>query len=237
MAICIGVAVTSNWPMPVSAVCALSMPVGYTLSAARTGTSSFSVSNPNASAIAFSLSCPRSAATFAKTLLQEYWSAVRSVAFSQGAEGFSFDRTVVVPGSVYGSGLSVGSSTESYRPFSRAADATTSLKVEPGGSGCRSARLTRGLLLSSSSFCQASPSVVPLMPDGSYDGEETMPRIRPVSGSIATAAPRSSPSASKAAFWTSGSMVVSTCPGAVCSPVRTAAGSLSRLSVPSSTSL
>ncbi len=65
-------------------------------------------------------------------MLQEYWSAVRMVAFSQGAEALSFFRVVRVPGRTYGSGLSVASSTEEYRPSSSAAAATTSLKVEPG---------------------------------------------------------------------------------------------------------
>ncbi len=72
-----------------------------------------------------------------------------------------------MPGSMYGTGLFVGSSTESYRPFSSAADATTSLNVEPGASGCRSARSTIGLSGSASSFFQVSPSFVPLMSDGS----------------------------------------------------------------------
>ncbi len=71
MAICSGVAVTSNWPMPDSAVCALSMSDGYTLGYARTGTSCRSSLKPNFSAIALTLSWPRSTAILPKTLLQE----------------------------------------------------------------------------------------------------------------------------------------------------------------------
>ena len=67
---------------------------------------------PIFSAIDLTLSWPRSTAIFAKTLLQEYCSAVRIVASSQGALAFSFFRTVVVPGSVYGFGLSVLASAE-----------------------------------------------------------------------------------------------------------------------------
>ncbi len=62
-----------------------------------------------------------------------------------------------------------------------------------------------------------------------------MPRICPLLGSIATAAPLSSPSASLAAFWTSGSIVVTTSPGAARFPVITPSGLFSRSSVPSST--
>lgn len=62
-----------------------------------------------------------------------------------------------------------------------------------------------------------------------------MPRIRPVFGSIATAAPLSSPSASYAAFCTSGSIVVRTLPGSACLRVTALSGFFSRSSVPSST--
>ncbi len=64
-----------------------------------------------------------------------------------------------------------------------------------------------------------------------------MPRIRPVFGSIATAAPLSSPSASYAAFWTPGSIVVRTLPGSAWPPVTRSFGFFSRSSVPSRTSL
>lgn len=192
---------------------------------------------PNFSAVARSLSWPRSTAIFAKTLLHEYCSAVRIVAFSQGAFGFSFDRSVVVSGSVYGSGLSVRSSTDPYSPSSSAAAATTSLNVEPGGSGWRSARLVSGLSGSLVSFCHASPAVLAsVSDDGSYDGVETTARILPVFGSIATAAPFLSPSASSPAFCTSGSIVVITLPGSARRPVTVSMRVFSRGSVPLSRS-
>ncbi len=237
MAICNGVAVTSNCPMPVSAVCDLSMSEGYTLGYARTGTSCFSSLKPNFSAIALTLSCPRSTAIFPNTLLQEYWRATRIVAFSQGAFGFSFVSSRLVPGNGYGSGLSVRSSTDPYSPSSRAAAATTSLNVEPGGSGCRIARLTSGLSASLVSLVQVSPSLAPVIVDGSYDGVDTMARILPVFGSMATAAPFLSPSAEYAAFCTSGSIVVITFPGVACSLVTVSMTVVSLLSEPSSTFL
>src|SRR5882757_7332368 len=206
MAIWSGVAVTSNWPMPVSAVDDSSMSEGYTLVYARTGTSCDLSLKPNFSACALSLSWPRSTAIFAKTLLQEYCSATRIEAFSQGADAFSFARSVFVFGSRYGFGLSVFASTSGYSPSSSAAAATTSLKVEPGGSGWRSARFVIGLSGSWVSVVQASESPA-LSWEGSYDGVETTARILPVVGSIATAAPFLSPSASDAAFCTSGSIV------------------------------
>lgn len=120
------------------------------------------------------------------------------VAFSQGAEALSFFRVVRVPGRTYGSGLSVASSTEEYRPSSSAAAATTSLKVEPGGSGCRSARLISGCFLSADRSFHAfwSPLPEPANLPGSYEGVLTIPRILPVAGSRATAAPVLFPSAS-----------------------------------------
>jgi len=45
----------------------------------------------------------------------------------------SFFSWVVVPGMVQGSGESVFSSAVLYRPFSSAAAAVMTLKVEPGG--------------------------------------------------------------------------------------------------------
>ncbi len=131
-----------------------------------------------------------------KTLLHEYRRATRIEAFSQGADLFSLARSRTVPGSRYGSGLSVGSSTFSYSPSSSAAAATTSLNVEPGGSGWRSARLVSGLSLSALSVFQAAPAVfASVSAEGSYDGVDTTARILPVFGSIATAPPFLSPSA------------------------------------------
>lgn len=173
----------------------------------------------------------------AKTLLQEYCSATRIEASSQGADVFSLFRSVRVPGRVYGSALSVLSSTDVYSPSSSAAAATTSLNVEPGASGCRSARLTRGLSGSAFSFFQAVPAVsASVSDDGSYDGVETTARIRPVAGSMATAAPFLSPSASYAAFCTAGSIVVSTSPGSARWFVTVSRTVFSRGSVPLSRS-
>ncbi|MGX1121396.1 hypothetical protein RKD37_006759 [Streptomyces ambofaciens] len=187
--------------------------------------------------MARSSSWPRSTAIFAKTLLHEYCNAVRIVAFSQGAFGFSLVSSVVVPGRVYGSGLSVFSSTEPYSPFSSAAAATTSLNVEPGGSGWRSARLVSGLSGSLVSCFQAVPAVFASVSDvGSYEGVDTTDRILPVFGSIATAAPFVSPSASNPAFCTSGSIVVTTLPGSARVPVTVSSTVFSRGSVPLSTS-
>ena len=72
--------------------------------------------------------------------------------------------------------------------------------------------------------------------DGSYDGVETTARIFPVVGSIATAAPLLSPSASYAAFCTSGSIVVITLPGSARLSVIVSMTLFSRVSVPSSRS-
>ncbi len=172
-----------------------------------------------------------------KTLLQEYWSATRIEAFSQGADGFSLVRSFDEPGSGYGSGLSVRLSTEEYSPSSSAAAATTSLNVEPGGSGWRSARLVSGLSGSSFSRVHASPAVLAsVSAAGSYDGVDTAARIRPVSGSMATAAPFLSPSASYAAFCTAGSTVVTTSPGADRPLVTMSVTVLRRGSVPLRTS-
>ncbi|CAM5699640.1 hypothetical protein SFUMM280S_04139 [Streptomyces fumanus] len=67
-----------------------------------------------------------------KTVLQETRSASRRVAFLQGRSP-SFFSTVLVSGMVQGSGESVFSSALSYRPFSSAAAAVSTLNVEPGG--------------------------------------------------------------------------------------------------------
>lgn len=72
--------------------------------------------------------------------------------------------------------------------------------------------------------------------EGSYDGVDTTARIFPVVGSIATAAPFLSPSASNAAFCTAGSIVVITLPGSARLPVTVSITVFSRRSVPSSRS-
>ena len=111
------------------------------------------------------------------------------------------------------------------------------MNVDPGGSGCRSARLTIGLSSSPVSAFHSLESVEPLMSEGSYDGVETMPRILPVFGSIATAAPFLSPSALYAAFCTAGSIVVTTSPGSARLLVTVSRGFFRRVSVPSRMSL
>lgn len=94
-----------------------------------------------------------------------------------------------------------------------------------------------GLSGSAVSFSHASPAVpAPASDAGSYDGVDTTARIRPVPGSIATAAPFLSPSASNAAFCTAGSMVVTTVPGSARRPVTVSVTVLSRGSVPLSRS-
>src|SRR3954454_23543286 len=142
MAICSGVAAVLYWPIEDSAVCEGFMPSEKTDALERTGVNCSEV-NPNFLASASILSLPRSEPTLPKTVLQEYRRAIRSVAFLQGMLP-SFFSSVVVPGIVHGSGDFVFSPAELYRPFSRAAAAVTTLKVEPGGYVSRSARLSVG---------------------------------------------------------------------------------------------
>src|SRR5262249_35760691 len=154
-------------------------------------------------------------------------------AFAQGAPGSSFVSGWVEPGSRYGFGLRVLWSTEEYSPSSSAAAATTSLNVEPGGSGCRRARFVSGFAGAALGRLQAPPAVLASVSDeGSYDGVDTTARILPVFGSIATAAPFLSPSAWYAAFCTSGSTVVTTSPGSARLPVTVSMRFFRRLSVP-----
>jgi hypothetical protein len=81
------------------------------------------------------------------------------------------------------------------------------LKVEPGGYNSLTARFDIGRSLSLVSRFQAA-SILPrswlARSFGSYDGRDTMARIRPVLGSIATTAPFLLPSALYAAFWAAG---------------------------------
>ncbi len=83
------------------------------------------------------------------------------------------------------------------------------------------------------SFFHAVPAVLAsVSAEGSYDGVDTTARILPVFGSMATAPPFLSPSASYAAFCTSGSIVVTTLPGSARWLVRVSITDFSRLSVP-----
>ncbi len=97
--------------------------------------------------------------------------------------------------------------------------------------------MVSGLSGSPVSFSHASPAVLASVSDvGSYDGVDTTARISPVLGSIATAAPLVSPSASNPAFCTSGSIVVTTLPGSARVPVIVSITVFSRGSVPLRTS-
>ncbi len=83
------------------------------------------------------------------------------------------------------------------------------------------------------SFFQATPAVLASVSDeGSYDGVDTTARIFPVFGSMATAPPFLSPSASIPAFCTSGSTVVTTLPGSARWLVTVSITDFRRLSVP-----
>lgn len=90
-----------------------------------------SLLKPNFWAVSTILSRPTLSPMFAKTELQETWSAKFSVAFSQPLAWLTIG--VLVPGRMYGSGVSVGALMSLTTPFSSAAAAVTTLKVEPGG--------------------------------------------------------------------------------------------------------
>lgn len=94
-----------------------------------------------------------------------------------------------MPGIVYGSAIPVCRSMSVTSPFSIAAARVTSLKVEPGAWGLRSATFSMALPLSAESASQAALSLAPAMLPGSKEGLFTTARISPVLGSMATAAP------------------------------------------------
>ncbi len=101
---------------------------------ARTGGVNCSLLKPNFSASSSIFFWPRVEPILPNTVLQDQRSASRIVAFLQGGMLPSLGSGgVVVPGMIHGSGESVCSSAEVYRPFSSAAAAVTTLKVEPGG--------------------------------------------------------------------------------------------------------
>ncbi len=144
---------------------------------------------PKASAVLAIRSTPTLTPSLANTVLHDHSSALRSGTSLQPLD--SFVREVLVPGRVYGSGESVGSSRSSTTPESRAAAAVSTLKVEPGGYVLRTARLSMGLSGSRFSVAQdrATAERFPDRTDGSYDGADTRARIRPVAGSTAATAP------------------------------------------------
>ena len=86
--------------------------------------------------------------------------------------------------------------------MSSAAEAVTTLKVEPGVYADWSARFTSGPAGSLSSDCQRSSMLA-----GSKVGPLASARIAPVFGSSATTAPGVEPSASTAACWMRASTV------------------------------
>lgn len=99
-------------------------------------------------------------------------------------------------------------------PASSAAAAVTTLKVEPGGYVCRTARFSIGLSASPLSRAQDRPTVAsfPESAAGLYDGVDTSARIRPLDGSIAATAPLRPRSPSYAACCAARSRVVTTSP-------------------------
>ena len=133
IAICSGVARTSNCPIADSAVCGRSGSSGKRLATLRIGTSN-AWSKPNFSAWARSASSPRSSPSLPKATLQEFSSATVRVALPAGARAAVLVRQhgrrlrqVELRG-VVDLGLS-----GVYLPLSSAAAEVTSLKVEPGG--------------------------------------------------------------------------------------------------------
>src|SRR4051794_70691 len=223
IAIWSGVAATSNCPIADSAVWGLSGSSGKRLTAWRVSASSRSVKvrvpQPNFLACARRASSPTLSPTSPKETLQETWSAlVRVISLPPQPPRFSLTRSLVVCGR---SRVAVPGTLVSgvYLPDIRAAAEVTSLKVDPGGRVSSMALLSRGLGLAFPRRCLALPAAVKSWLAsrlGLYDGLETIARILPVRGSIATTAPRTlSPNArspSYAAFCASGSTVRVTLP-------------------------
>lgn len=190
MAIWRGVAWTSNWPIPVCATWSTDIFCdGYLLAGRAVTGVAVSLLKPSFSAIARILSWPSLEASSAKTLLQDSRSAVRTDTLLQPSLPASLGRAVRVPGIVYAPGMPVGASMSETRPFSMAAAMVTSLKVEPGACGLRSATFSIALPWSAESSFQACSSVAPVIRPGSKDGLLTIARIWPVAGSMATAEP------------------------------------------------
>src|SRR5690606_18514607 len=191
------------------------MVVSKVLRATENGMRSPAWLKPKPCAVAVMASSPVVTPSLANTVLQDQTNASRTDASAQPRE--EFVSPVVVPGSRYGSGESVGASRSLTTPASRAAAAVTTLNVDPGGYVCRTARFSIGLSGSAFSRAQVSRASAPF-PDsgcGSYDGTDTSARIRPVDGSTAATAPLRERSPSNAARCAAGWIVVSTCPPAL----------------------
>ncbi len=199
-------------PIDDSASCARSTDVSKVLDATRNGTRTSVSLKPKLSAVARILATPVDTPSLANTVLHDRTNASRTVAFSQPLAPLI--SRVVVPGRVYGSGESVGSSRLPTTPASSAAAAVTTLNVDPGGYVRCTARFSIGRSGSAFSRAQVSRAVLPF-PDssaGSYDGTDTSARILPVDGSTAATAPLRRRSPSYAARCAAGSIVVSTWP-------------------------
>ncbi len=212
IAICSGVAVVSNCPIEESASWSGLISRSKVDLATHDGTRSAVSLKPNRSTASTIPVRPTSTPSPAITVLHDHWRAYARDASPQPSA--SFGSTCRVPGSTNGSGVSVGASTSRTTPASRAAAAVTILNVEPGGYVCRSARFSIGRPGAEFSRSQASltPGPVPESTPGSYEGELTSARIRPVAGSTATIAPRFPASPRKAVSCIEALIVVTTSP-------------------------
>ena len=129
IAICSGLAATSNCPIELSASCAWSSLSGNWL-ATPPRSARWRWSKPNFCAWARSLSSPTSRPRFANAVLHETFNAWVMVTLVP-PQLVELGRKVLVPGSRSRFGASTRES--GFLPSASAAAAVTSLKVEPGG--------------------------------------------------------------------------------------------------------
>ncbi|GAA3084347.1 hypothetical protein GCM10020254_30930 [Streptomyces goshikiensis] len=167
IAIWSGVAVVLNCPMAESASWSGLMSVSKFERDTQEGTYSPPSLKPNRRAASTIPRSPTRTPILAITVLQDHCTASAIEASAQPV--LAFGSRVLVPGSGYGSGVSVGASTSVTTPESRAAAAVTILNVEPGGYVSRNARLSIGRAGSALSRAQAAltRAPVPESSDGS----------------------------------------------------------------------
>ncbi len=241
IAICSGVARTSNWPIADCAVWGAFGRAGNTDRAARIGTVMSLRSKPNFSAWARSASAPSAMPMAPKAVLQEMRSALSTVVWSLGPHGRP--SYVGSPTVVCGSGRFAGPGTTVslvYLPLASAAAAVTSLNVDPGGYVSDSARSSIGWfgsLVSVSQACRCLVGSWSARAFGSYDGLVTRARMAPVVGLRATTAPLRPASPFIAAACAAGFRVSVTEPPRGWVPLSRSASRLtnSRLSLPART--
>jgi hypothetical protein len=161
LAICRGETRTSRWPIADWAVAGTSWVSGMELVAAGSSYGLGSL-NPNFSASAASFSSPSSTPSAAKVVLQEIRSASGRVRLPSPQ---LLPPKLRISAEVWGTSNTGGdgSSRLVETPFSSAAAAVTTLKVDPGGYSAPAARLSSGPSGSSTSRFQFRR-----MPSGSW---------------------------------------------------------------------